>query len=144
MRTILFICASMLLADWSIAAPKIYRCSGADGETLFSQSACGATAFWFRSAARDQAGGGLRDTERRWLKAREKTRKKQRSQRAKTRPSGRAAADQARKQAYRCTRKRRALDKVNHQLRSGYRAGKGDGLRRRRQAHEDYLDAFCS
>ena len=86
------------------------------------------------------SGAGLRDSERAWLATRERREAKP--------PPGKRRANKAsadpQRQAYRCRAKRRALDAVKAELRRGYKPAKGERLRRRRRAHEDYLSTFCS
>lgn len=129
----------------------VYRCVGEKGEPSFSQLPCITDAATpgdpIRAApvpaypAAPEA-AGVRASERAWLRGRERERQ------SRTKPKRAAAARGSKKgdrdrQAYRCLRKRRALDAVNAELRGGYRAGRGAALHRRQQGYRDYLSAFC-
>ncbi len=121
------------------ASAAIYRCTGETGEPEFRQQPCGGTAI---APATAQGGAaGVRASERAWLKARERADRRKAKPPAGKSPS--QGTEKARKQAYQCTRKRRALDAVNAELRAGYRPAKGDRLRKRQRAYRDYLRAFC-
>jgi hypothetical protein len=142
-RTYLF--GLPLLAVSLAAAADIYRCTGTHGEPSFSHTPCanGTRVTQLHSPPTTTRGSGLRPDERAWLQAR--AREKRRVQH-KARPRGGATASRrdTDRQAYRCLRKRRALDAVKANLRRGYKPAQGEKLRRRRRAHEDYLDEFCS
>jgi len=122
----------------------IYRCPGEQGEILYSGRPCGVDAIVVldQPVAVPGAAAGLRPSEVRWLKARERERAGRRGQ-EKPRAEAtkrRATADQ---QAYRCQRKQHQLDAVRSKLRRGYKPAQGERLRHRRRALEDYLSAFC-
>lgn len=138
-----------LLVGWGLAAPiaaEIYRCQGAQGEAAFSHRPCSG----------GQAPGpvvqefpapkpvGVRASERDWLtqRTREKARRAKSPRRTKVSTQDKRKAE--RKHAYRCERKRASLDALNAQRRQGYKAGRGEKLRRRHDALQDYLSAFCS
>ena len=140
MRFSAFFCVVVVL--WpALASATVYRCVGEAGEPEFRQQPCGTTAV-MRTVSGSSAAAGVRASERAWLEKR----KRAKTDKPRKRATGAAAerADKARKQAYRCTQKRRALDAVNAELRRGYKSARGERLRRRRRAHRDYLDAFCS
>jgi hypothetical protein len=42
-----------------------------------------------------------------------------------------------------CFKKRQQLEDINWQLRRGYKPSKGDRLRHRRRAYEEYLRRYC-
>lgn len=121
---------------------EIHRCTGDAGEPLFSQHPCdtGSTVLVVQPAPDTHPHAGLRPSEIAWLAARQTDARAGRGGRESLpRGSDQAAA----RQAYRCARRRHALDAVNAALRHGYRPAQGERLRRRRQAHQDYLSAFC-
>ncbi len=131
------------IVSWPAAASAtVYRCVGEAGEPEFRQHPCGATAVMRTAVEKPPVATGVRPSERAWLKTRERAKTGKTKKRTTASDAGRA--DKARKQAYRCTRKQRALDAVNAELRRGYKPAKGDSLRRRQRGYRDYLDAFCS
>jgi hypothetical protein len=136
-----FILLIALMAGASSAA-DVYRCSGESGEVSFSQFPCAAasTIVIRESREPDSFAGGLRASERAWLRAREQKRSAPRRQ---TRETAEKRAEARVKQAYRCRRKRAELDAVGAKMRRGYKPAQGEKLRRRRRAYEDYLAAFC-
>ena len=141
MRFSALLCVVIML--WpAVASATVYRCVGEAGEPEFRQQPCGTTAVMRGAAENSASTTGVRASERAWLKKRERVK----TDKPKKRATGSAAkrAEKARKQAYRCTQKRRALDAVNAELRRGYKPARGERLRRRQRAHRDYLDAFCS
>lgn len=122
------------------AGSTFYRCIGSAGEVTFSQTACGEAPVPYEARAAQSLGEGLRESEKAWLKARQRPAMRSR----KDAPSaiGRASS-QSDKQAYRCRRARQQLDAVQAERRRGYRAGKGAKLRERAQRYRTYLDSFC-
>lgn len=130
----------MLVSSMATQA-DIHRCEGSEGEPSFSRTPCGSQAA--TSVASEQRvsakAGGLRAGETAWLESRQRDRRQ-----AGAKPVPRAKPKQSDdRQAYRCLRERRKLDAVKADLRRGYRPAQGEKLRRRRQAHEDYLAAHC-
>lgn len=128
------------------AAGEIYRCVGEDGEPLFSQVACGSRATPMTpgsSRTGSAAGSGLRSSERAWLEERASRRSSSRKRTPAASGAPELQHQKAARQAYQCQRRRQALDAVKAELRRGYRPAKGERLRHRRRAHEDYIAAFC-
>ena len=128
------------------ASAEIYRCQGEDGEPSFRQRPCGADAVLVVPALPAAAGPaeGIRPSERAWLKQREREQRQSARVKRPRRASTAAREKAAHTQAYKCRSKRRALDEVRHRLRRGYKPARGEKLRRRRAAYEDYLATFCS
>lgn len=139
LRDLPFCLVCLLLAAAAGADTTVYRCVGPDGEPMFSQQACPGTLLELAAPEAPARAAGLRDSERAWLQARE------REIRRDGRRAPKAAADprQAKRAVHQCQSKRRALDQVNADLRRGYKPAQGERLRRRRQAYEEYLAAFC-
>ena len=125
-----------------VPAAEIHRCIGASGEPSFSHRPGAAATILSMptSVPEAQPAQGLRASERAWLEGRERRAAPQKRPRSRSATAGAPA----KKQAYRCRNKYRALQDVKAKLRRGYRASQGDKLRRRRRAHEDYLATFCS
>ncbi len=136
-----FMLSVALISGASVAA-DIYRCSGESGEVLFSQLPCASagTVLIRESSDVPPSAGGLRASERAWLREREQKRTLPRRQSGKT--ATRSAAAKV-KQAYQCRRKRADLEAIGAKMRRGYKPAQGEKLRRRRRAFEDYLAAFC-
>ena len=123
------------------AGSTVYRCIGPAGEVTFSQTACGDAPVRQEARAAQSLGEGLRESERAWLKGRQRT-----AARAKKKPVSAAGRDARApdRRAYRCRRARQQLDAVQAERRRGYPAGKGAKLRQRAQRYRTYLDSFCS
>lgn len=133
----LFICAVGHAAD-------VYRCKGEHGEVSFSQTPCAGGRVDVRyEGGPGSPSTGLRSAEKAWLAARRGEKKRAKKASKRPVPSGVERREKARKQAYQCTRKRRALSALEADLRRGYKAGRGEKLHRRQRALRDYLGAFC-
>ncbi|MCB1773941.1 MAG: DUF4124 domain-containing protein [Gammaproteobacteria bacterium] len=124
----------------SPAIAEIFRCPGDAGEVLYTQHPCGADTRVVAASGRTAAATGVRASETAWLKTRQKGKS---SAPAKRPVSPDAKRRRQAKQAYQCERKRASLAEVSADLRRGYKPAKGEKLRRRRDAYEDYLAAFC-
>lgn len=134
-----------LLLSGSMAESAIYRCEGESGEPAFRQQPCGddSTVAAARVPAEKAEGAGIRASEKAWLRQRERDSRSRLEERRRTRKPSDANARRDRKQAYQCRKKRRSLDEVRAKLRRGYKPARGEKLRARRRAYEDYLAAFC-
>ncbi len=148
MRFIVFGLLAFTAFHNGVLADQIYRCDGDSGEPFFSHQPCGSMqgSAIYRAMAPTEAAQGLRPAEAQWLNARDKRQANdERASSRKHRGAARtSAASTARKQVYRCRRTKARLDKVRAELRRGYKAAKGERLRRKRREYEDYLDVFCS
>lgn len=134
----------LLLALWPAAAAlatDVYRCTGPDGETMFSQGPCGAqsTPTAIGRAATGQAASGLRAAELDWLARAERERAKAVDRRPRS--GARPAAGKAR--GHDCERRRMSLQDINARLRRGYKPAQGERLKQRRRVLEEYIDALC-
>jgi hypothetical protein len=127
-----------------LASPaEIFRCQGASGEPEFRQRPCGESTMPLPLPRDAPPATGLRASERAWLAAREQG---PRRDVQKPRRAGRSEARDAQSAArrdYQCRRRQRQLEEVRADLRRGYAPARGERLRRRQRAHEDYLSAFC-
>jgi hypothetical protein len=130
------------LAAGGLAA-DVYRCTGSDGETMFSQSPCGGSgvASVIHPAPSAGAASGLRAAELDWLARRERERERARAGERRAKPSARAADSNADRRD--CERRRMALDDINARLRRGYRPAQGERLKQRRRMLEQYIDRVC-
>lgn len=134
--------AASALLVFSIAAHAgdIHRCVGEHGEVAYSQQPCGAPIDTRIAPVRDGAKGvGLRAGEKALLRQLNGRARDSRRSPRRAKPKQDTA-----KQEYACRQKQRALDAVRATLRRGYKPGRGEKLRRRRRAYEDYLSTFCS
>ena len=129
-----------------LAEADIYRCTGEFGEPVYRQQPCGDDTAVIVPIRPASAGPvqGIRPSEQAWLEQRERASRRARKTKRPRRVSPAAEERAARKQAYRCRKKRRALDTVRAKLRRGYKPASGEKLRRRREAYEDYLETYCS
>ncbi|MCB1800096.1 MAG: DUF4124 domain-containing protein [Gammaproteobacteria bacterium] len=131
--------STLLIFSIAAQAGSIHRCVGEHGEVAYSHQPCGTPIDTRIAPVRGEVeGAGLRPGEKALLR--------QLSRRAPdSRPARRAARRQdTAKKEYACRQKQRALDAVRATLRRGYKPGRGEKLRRRRRAYEDYLSTFCS
>jgi hypothetical protein len=140
LQTLLLLCA---LASAGRGA-EIYRCTGNDGEPLYTQIPCDAST---RVARPPEAGlgpaTGIRASERAWLEARERAGRRDAGPTRRSRASGATAPAGPARHGYACREKQRALDAVQARLRRGYKPAQGERLRRRRASYEDYIAVFC-
>jgi hypothetical protein len=137
--SICFFCIISLLPNTSPAA-QVYRCVLPDGGISFQQQACAeggtrvetgeAQAVWASLRSGEQS---LYDQYRKRDKA--KLKHKQQIARSKSKPE--IADDRT------CWKKRQQLEAVSAKLRRGYKASKGNELRRKRDTYADYLRTFC-
>jgi hypothetical protein len=142
MRTMMFFFICSLWLPAVHAGSSVYRCIGAAGETVFSQTDCGTDAVAIEARPAQAIGEGLRPTEREALHT---IRKAAASQQKAVGATGAVRSEAAvRKQRYRCTRARQQLESVKAERRRGYPAGKGRVLRERQAKYEAYLASFCS
>lgn len=129
----------VLLFACQLSAATIYRCEGDRGEVLFSQTPCGAGSVVGYTPESKSASGGLRDTEKAWLK--------QRSQVSEKRPKSKSVTPANKQidksQKKKCWDKQKKLDEVKRRLRSGYKASQSSTLRGQREDYEEYLRLFC-
>jgi hypothetical protein len=116
------------------AADSIYRCTAPDGSIELRQYPC---------HGRDRAEKiELGPDNHGWEAPPEVKRPARKTTKRKTRsPAARARAE--RQQEERCWTKRQQLEKVRYRLRSGYKAGQGQKLRRQRDEYADYIRRFC-
>ncbi len=130
--------AVMTLTATVGAQARVYRCAGADGSIEFRQQPCPS-----RQHSRTVT---IEDTRTGWVPLQPEPQiepQRPPSQQTKA-PSQRAAGapreDQA---AERCWRKRQQIQRIDDELRAGYRPARGERLKARRRQHEAYVDAFC-
>lgn len=137
----LLLCLLLCHATAPMAA-EVFRCAGDAGEVSFQSWPCDQSSrapLAFTPA--EPQGDGLRPSERAWLRQRDAAA----SGAAGRKPrSERPRAKDAARQDYQCRRRREQLEAVNSELRRGYKPARGERLRRRRRAYEDYLTTFCS
>ncbi|MCB1724282.1 MAG: DUF4124 domain-containing protein [Gammaproteobacteria bacterium] len=130
--------AALLAASTPAAAETIHHCTGENGESAFSDRPCGAPVATGVAVPRVRPpSGGLRPGE---LALLAEPRETKRHTARRSRAAGKSTQE---RQAYRCREKRRSLEAVSAELRRGYKPGRGEKLRRRRRAYEDYLSTFC-
>ena len=123
----------------SVAAQaQIYRCTSADGSIEFRQHPCAD-----RQRSRTVK---IEDTRTGWVPPKpEPESESQDPPKQETAASRRRAArvPDADRYAERCWRKRQQIQRVNNELRAGYRPARGERLKDRRRRYEAYVDEFC-
>ncbi|MBK1630961.1 hypothetical protein CKO31_09450 [Thiohalocapsa halophila] len=135
-------CALALLTlPGSLAAQaQVYRCTSADGSIEFRQHPCAE-----RQRSRTVK---IEDTRTGWVPPKPAPEPKSKSRG----PAGRESAASRRragrssdehKYAERCWRKRQQIQRINNELRAGYRPARGERLKDRRRQYEAYVNEFC-
>jgi hypothetical protein len=141
MRTVsrLAIIASVLVVSFPVLRVRadVYRCVQSDGPVSYQQIPCNSHSRPME--LRDQRSGwsALRPGERALLD------RYRRKYAAHSRKSG-ARKSRPDRDDRACWSHRKKLEEVRTRLRRGYRLKEGEGLRRKRHNHEDYLRKFCS
>jgi len=118
------------------AQARVYRCAGADGSIEFRQQPCPR-----RPHSRPVT---IEDTRTGWVPPQPEPEPQRAPSQRTNPPSQRAAAASRKDQAgERCWRKRQQIQRIDDELRAGYRPARGEQLKARRRQHEAYVDAFC-
>lgn len=136
----LFICILSLLFFSTSHAAQVYRCIQPDGSISFQQQACSHDGTRIETGEAQAVWSSMRPGEKslyEQYRKRDKVRQKRKQQLA------RSKADSGTADAKSCWKKRQQLEAVSAKLRGGYKASKGNDLRRRRASYEDYLRSFC-
>ena len=124
----------------SSPAAQVYRCVQPDGSISFQQQACKNKGTRIETGEAQAVWANLRSGEQslydRYRK-RDKAKLKHKQQIARSRKKPETADDRS------CWKKRQQLESVSAKLRRGYKASKGNELRRRRDSYEGYLRRFC-
>jgi len=128
------LCCSIGCADTAFPQTSVFRCTAPDGSIEFRQQAC--------QKADSSATIELKDTRTGWTppsgeKARSSDSKKRRKKKQPT------TKDDADKYADRCWAKRQQIERVNTELRAGYKTARGVKLRRRRSEYEAFISRYC-
>jgi len=135
-KTKLLLICTLLLAG--PAGARVYQCTDTSGAVTFQDLPCGqdSVAVLKRTPA---ASSGLRASEQRWLREREK----RAPRKVRAAPQRGNARSSAKKQEQRCWKKQQQLDEVRAKLRRGYKPSQGERLRRKRRSLDDYLSRYC-
>jgi len=118
------------------AAPQLYRCVDAAGNSIFQQTVCVAGEQKVIEVVDTRVGWVPPKASKKSVKASKKTSSKSVRLKAKL-------AREKRKQDKLCWRAEQNLEQVERKLRRGYKAGAGDRLRAKQERHESYLREFC-
>lgn len=125
----LILLAALLCAT---AQAQVYRCTVGQ-QTVYQDHPCGSanTAI----ATPQTTLGGLRDTEKAWIK--------QNQQQRPARSHRPAKRDDTHTESKACWKKHHQLKAVDAQLRQGYKPVQGEKLKRERAKYQDFLQRFC-
>jgi len=133
----IILASCLLLSAWPQPAfsdgTSVYRCLAPDGAIEFRQTLCSAGADGEEISVDDRKTGWTPPT-----KAVDGP-KRNDARRARDHDAG----DSKDKRDEKCFKKRQQLQDINWQLRRGYKPSKGDSLRHRRRAYEEYLTRYC-
>ena len=115
----------------------VYRCVTQGGQVSYQQIPCDASSEPLVLREQRYGGTALRAGEKALLKGYAQSAAGERRSRdgGLEKPAG---PDRG------CWRKREQLASVREELRRGYRVGKGDALRRKRDSYQEYLRLFCA
>lgn len=111
---------------------QVYRCM-VNQQTVYQDHPCGSTNTAI--APMINQSGGLRDSEKTWIKQNHSKRFT-----PKNKLVNRREKDTESKA---CWKKRQQLKEVKRQLKQGYKASEGDKLKRERAKYQDFLKQFC-
>ncbi|BAO43187.1 DUF4124 domain-containing protein [Thiolapillus brandeum] len=131
---------SVILMTGAAAAAEVYRCAQPDGGISFQQQACPYQGQRIETGEAQSAWAPLRSGEKTLYQDYRKRDRQRLAHRhnVRVRDSRQQQAD-----ARVCLTKRQQLESVSAELRRGYKAGRGEKLRRRRDNYEEYLRRFC-
>ncbi|WP_456449107.1 hypothetical protein [Thiolapillus sp.] len=122
------------------SATEVYRCVQPDGSIAFQQQACSQGGQRIETGEAQAVWAPLRSGE----KSLYQHYRKRDQQRLAHKHKARSRVSRQRQRDERvCLAKRQKLDAVSAELRRGYKAGRGEKLRRRRDNYEEYLRRFC-
>jgi hypothetical protein len=128
------LCCSIGCANIASAQTSVFRCTAPDGSIEFRQQAC--------QKADRSATIELNDRRTGWTPppGEKPSASKPKGRGKKKRPTSAQDDD---KYADRCWNKRQQLERVNAELRAGYKTAQGVKLRRRRSEYEAFLSRYC-
>lgn len=132
-----FVC---LLLAGSCQGAQVYRCPQPDGSISFQQQACAEGGTRVETGEAQAVWASLRSGERSLVeqyRERDKAILKHKQQISRSRKKPASADERS------CWKKRQQLESVSAKLRRGYKASKGNELRRKRDSYEGYLRSFC-
>ncbi|WP_456373642.1 DUF4124 domain-containing protein [Thiolapillus sp.] len=135
-KTVLFV----FFLTGAATAAEVYRCTQPDGGVSFQQQACSHEGRRIETGQAQSAWAPLRSAEKALY---QRYRKRDRERLQRKRKLRRQTAGQSTVDERRCLLKRQQLESVSAELRRGYKAGRGEKLRRRRDNYEEYLRRFC-
>lgn len=126
---------SLLILFPLAGASAVYRCPDADGAVLFQQLPCSAgskveldvgTTEWVNTPASSSA----------------RNKPKPKKKRASATTQRRLTQDN-KKQQQACWKARQRIEKIEWDLRKGYKPSRGERLRQQRRQQKDYRRQFC-
>ncbi|MGB5832575.1 MAG: hypothetical protein WBG92_11375 [Thiohalocapsa sp.] len=117
------------------AQTSIYRCTMQDGSIEFRQSGC--------SSAQDSIQIEINDTRTGWTPPSGTALSAPKSDSTGGRRKKSAQSKEIDRYADRCWNKRQQIDRINNELRAGYKPQRGVKLRRRRSEYEAFLSRYC-
>ncbi len=124
--------ALMAASQHSLSQSRVYRCTSADGAVEFSQRPCGDGIDAQIVDIQDQRTG--------WVPPTPEAEPPQEKGKKRTKP---ATVDAPDRYAERCWKKRQQVERINNELRSGYKPARGERLRRQRREHEAFISEYC-
>ncbi len=136
------VCFFCIISTIPISSPaaQVYRCVQPDGSISFQQQACANKGARIETGEAQAVWASLRSGEKSLYdqyRKRDKAKLKHKRQIARSQTKPETADDRT------CWKKRQQLESVSARLRRGYKASKGNELRRKRDSYEGYLRRFC-
>jgi hypothetical protein len=119
-----------------VGVAAVYRCPDVGGAVLFQQLPCSegsevrldvGTTEWVNTTAKPSA----------------RSKKSKSKKKSDTAATQRKLAQANKKQEQACWKARQRIEKIEWDLRKGYKPSRGERLRQQRRQQEDYLRQFC-
>jgi len=136
--TVVVLAISSLISQTVQAGVKMYRCQGEDGQIAFRQFAC-ASSSGDRIEVESPKIGFKKPRTPKTNRVKGEEEQGAMSESRTTQALNRDADARQR----RCWKARKMQDRLQRQLRKGYRPAEGERLRSRRNEQDEYLRHFC-
>ncbi len=130
--------ALLVCAAAANAQASVYRCTAVDGSIEFRQRPCAEGAHSQALEIEDRRSG--------WVPPQPESQPPSKSaadRPARKAPKRAASGTRTNPASERCWKTRQQIERINNELRAGYKPARGERLKRRRREHEDYVNTFC-
>jgi hypothetical protein len=134
-KPMLVLCCALLstvLTTPALAQTTVFRCTAPDGSIEFREHPC--------QGGVQQRELEIRDNRTGWVPPEPAPREQPKTQR---KPKQRSAKPETDKYADRCWQKRQQIERIDNELRAGYKPARGERLKDRRREYEAFLNRYC-